>query len=92
MATVSDNPVYLSQFHNSFIKEVQSVIESLLIYSLLILIVPLISMFLLKRFVFEALLGFAADEALIYSPVFFVVVVQLILAFWLFSASRREGR
>ncbi|CAI2349251.1 unnamed protein product [Caenorhabditis sp. 36 PRJEB53466] len=55
-------------------QEVQSAVKNLLAYSLVILIVPLASMFLLKQYFFEALLGFAANDALTYSAIIAVIL------------------
>nr|pir RNA binding protein homolog R07E5.12 - Caenorhabditis elegans [Caenorhabditis elegans] len=63
-------------FPNFRDQEVQSAVKNLLTYSLVILIVPLASMFLLKQFFFEGLLGVSANDALTYSAIIAVVLVH----------------
>ncbi|WKX99424.1 hypothetical protein Q1695_014368 [Nippostrongylus brasiliensis] len=45
-------------------ERVQGAVKNLLVYSIVILLVPLGSMFLLKRFMFEVLFGYSADDSL----------------------------
>ncbi|PIC37859.1 hypothetical protein B9Z55_010058 [Caenorhabditis nigoni] len=66
-------------FPNFRDQEVQSAVKNLLTYSLVILIVPLASMFLLKQYFFEALLGFGANDALTYSAIIAVILVHVVL-------------
>ncbi|VDP45718.1 unnamed protein product [Heligmosomoides polygyrus] len=73
-------------------ERVQGAVKNLLAYSIVILLVPLGSMFLLKRFMFEDLLGYSADEALTYSAVVAVVLVHVVLGFWLFAANKEEQK
>ncbi|CAN86606.1 Vacuolar ATPase assembly integral membrane protein VMA21 homolog [Caenorhabditis elegans] len=79
-------------FPNFRDQEVQSAVKNLLTYSLVILIVPLASMFLLKQFFFEGLLGVSANDALTYSAIIAVVLVHVVLGIWLFAATKQEDR
>ncbi|CAO4369813.1 unnamed protein product [Caenorhabditis nigoni] len=79
-------------FPNFRDQEVQSAVKNLLTYSLVILIVPLASMFLLKQYFFEALLGFGANDALTYSAIIAVILVHVVLGIWLLAATKQEDR
>ncbi|CAI4228843.1 unnamed protein product [Auanema sp. JU1783] len=71
-------------------QRVQGAVKSLIVYSLVILIVPLGSMFLLKTYLFEALLGYTVNDALTYSAVVAVLLVHVVLGFWIISANKTE--
>ncbi|CAD6186045.1 unnamed protein product [Caenorhabditis auriculariae] len=58
-------------------ERVQGAVKNLLAYSLVILIVPLSSMFLLKQYFFEAFLGHTPNDSLTYSAVCAVVLVHV---------------
>uniref|UniRef100_A0A1I7V4Z0 Vacuolar ATPase assembly integral membrane protein VMA21 homolog n=1 Tax=Caenorhabditis tropicalis TaxID=1561998 RepID=A0A1I7V4Z0_9PELO len=96
MATTSSSSVPPSTmatlFPNFRDQEVQSAVKNLLAYSLVILIVPLASMFLLKQYFFEALLGFASNDALTYSAIIAVILVHVVLGIWLLAATKQEDR
>ncbi|KAI6187667.1 hypothetical protein M3Y98_00269200 [Aphelenchoides besseyi] len=72
-------------------RSVQSAIKNLLVYSITILIVPLGSMFLLKMFVFEGLLGYDPSKSMMISAVVAVVLVHVILAFWIVAACKDDN-
>ncbi|VDO23754.1 unnamed protein product [Haemonchus placei] len=73
-------------------ERVQGAVKNLLVYSIVILLVPLGSMFFLKRFLFEVLFGYSSDDALTYSAVIAVILVHVVLCFWLFTASKEEDK
>ncbi|CAI5444360.1 unnamed protein product [Caenorhabditis angaria] len=73
-------------------QKVQGAVKNLLTYSLVILLVPLASMFLLKQFFFEALLGYQPNDALTYSAIIAVILVHVVLAFWLFAATKEDKK
>ncbi|CAD5220651.1 unnamed protein product [Bursaphelenchus xylophilus] len=65
---------------------VQSAVKNLMIYSLTILAVPLGSMFFLKRFLFEGVIGYDSSTSMTYSAVVAVILVHVVLIFWLITA------
>uniref|UniRef100_A0AC35FLL4 Vacuolar ATPase assembly integral membrane protein VMA21 homolog n=1 Tax=Panagrolaimus sp. PS1159 TaxID=55785 RepID=A0AC35FLL4_9BILA len=67
-------------------RNVQSSIKNLAAYSIVILLVPLGSMFLLKYYLFESLLGYSTSDSSTYSAVAAVILVHVVLIFWLFAA------
>ncbi|KAI6220595.1 hypothetical protein M3Y99_01605300 [Aphelenchoides fujianensis] len=71
-------------------KAVQSAVKNLLVYSLTILLVPLGSMFLLKSFVFEGVLGYESSQAMMISAVIAVILVHVILGFWIVAACKED--
>lgn len=73
-------------------ERVQGAVKNLLVYSIVILLVPLGSMFVLKRYMFEDLFGYTPDEALTYSAVVAVVLVHIVLCFWLFAANKDQKK
>ncbi|CAD5214560.1 unnamed protein product [Bursaphelenchus okinawaensis] len=69
---------------------VQSAVKNLMIYSLTILAVPLGSMFFLKKFLFEAALGYSNDTSMTYSAIIAVILVHVVLIFWLVDACKDD--
>uniref|UniRef100_A0AC34GXK3 Vacuolar ATPase assembly integral membrane protein VMA21 homolog n=1 Tax=Panagrolaimus sp. ES5 TaxID=591445 RepID=A0AC34GXK3_9BILA len=67
-------------------RNVQSSIKNLAAYSIVILLVPLGSMFLLKYYLFESLLGYSTTDSSTYAAVAAVILVHVVLIFWLFAA------
>uniref|UniRef100_A0A914H1G8 Uncharacterized protein n=1 Tax=Globodera rostochiensis TaxID=31243 RepID=A0A914H1G8_GLORO len=65
---------------------VKSRMKSLFAYSFLILFVPLGSMFLLKNFLFETLLGYQKRDSMLYSAIAAVVLVHVVLIIWIRTA------
>ncbi|KJH42873.1 VMA21-like domain protein [Dictyocaulus viviparus] len=68
-------------------ERVQGAVKNLLVYSIVILLVPLGSMFLLKQFLFEDIFGYTSDDALTFSAVIAVILVHVVLCLWLFAAN-----
>ncbi|KAK6743860.1 hypothetical protein RB195_010889 [Necator americanus] len=60
-------------------ERVQGAVKSLLVYSIVILLVPLGSMFFLKRYLFEELFGYSPNDSLTYSAVIAVILVHVVL-------------
>ncbi|EJW89072.1 vacuolar ATPase assembly integral membrane protein VMA21 [Wuchereria bancrofti] len=73
-------------------KTVQTAVKNLLTYSLTIIVVPLGSMFFLKKFVFEALLGYDNQESILYSAILAVVLVHILLFLFVYTAYQSDGR
>ncbi|KAI6176501.1 VMA21-like domain protein [Aphelenchoides bicaudatus] len=71
-------------------KTVQASIKSLMIYSITILVLPLSSMFVLKRVLFEDYFGYSSSQSMMYSAIVAVVLVHVILVFWIISATADE--
>uniref|UniRef100_A0AC34Q5Z0 Vacuolar ATPase assembly integral membrane protein VMA21 homolog n=1 Tax=Panagrolaimus sp. JU765 TaxID=591449 RepID=A0AC34Q5Z0_9BILA len=72
-------------------KNVHSAIKNLLVYSIVILFVPLGSMFLLKMYFFEGIMGLSASDSTTYSAIAAVVLVHVVLIFWL-AAAFKDGK
>ncbi|KAI1725342.1 VMA21-like domain-containing protein [Ditylenchus destructor] len=76
--------------HNFRDTGVQGAIKGLITYSLLILAVPLGSMFLLKMFFFEGLLGYSDKDSMTYSAIVAVILVHVVLILWIRKAFSGE--
>jgi high-affinity K+ transport system ATPase subunit B len=72
-------------------QNVQSAVKNLIAYSLVILVVPLGSMFLLKALFFERFMGYEKNDAMMYSAIIAVVLVHVVLIFWIKTANN-EGK
>ncbi|EPB69594.1 VMA21-like domain protein [Ancylostoma ceylanicum] len=57
-------------------ERVQGAVKSLLVYSIVILLVPLGSMFFLKRYLFEEFFGYTPNDSLTYSAIIAVILVH----------------
>ncbi|PAV75272.1 hypothetical protein WR25_03636 [Diploscapter pachys] len=71
-------------------RRVQGQLKSLAAYSLLVLLVPLGSMFFLKKFFFEAFLSYSPNDALTYSAVIAIILVHVVVVLWVFTATGGE--
>ncbi|CAB3403359.1 unnamed protein product [Caenorhabditis bovis] len=89
MATGSAMQELIPNFRD---EKVQGAVKNLLAYSLVILIVPLSSMFLLKQYFFEGLLGFSPNDSLTYSAIIAVILVHVVLVLWLFAATKEDKK
>jgi len=67
-------------------QNVQKAVKNLLVYSLTILAVPMGSMFLLKFYFFETLLGWTPSDSMMYSAVIAVILVHIVLIAWIATA------
>ncbi|KAE9554578.1 hypothetical protein FO519_002217 [Halicephalobus sp. NKZ332] len=67
-------------------KNVHDAIKNLLAYSVVILLIPLGSMFILKLYVFEGILGYSSTDSTTYSAVIAVILVHVVLVLWLIAA------
>ncbi|TKR78094.1 hypothetical protein L596_018956 [Steinernema carpocapsae] len=64
----------------------QKAVKNLLTYSIVIILVPLGSMFFLKKFLFQDLLGYGHQDAMLYAAIIAVVLVHVVLGLWLVAA------
>uniref|UniRef100_A0A1I7XVG0 Vacuolar ATPase assembly integral membrane protein vma21 n=1 Tax=Steinernema glaseri TaxID=37863 RepID=A0A1I7XVG0_9BILA len=67
-------------------RSTQKAVKNLLTYSLVIILVPLGSMFLLKKYLFEDLMGYGHQDAMLYAAIIAVILVHVVLGLWLFAA------
>uniref|UniRef100_A0A914CK85 Vacuolar ATPase assembly integral membrane protein VMA21 homolog n=1 Tax=Acrobeloides nanus TaxID=290746 RepID=A0A914CK85_9BILA len=61
-----------------------------MIYSIAILIVPLGSMFFLKRFFFEAIMGVEPKDSMTYAAIIAIILVYVILVLWIVTAYNED--
>jgi Cu/Ag efflux pump CusA len=66
-------------------------VKNLLTYSIVILFVPLGSMFIVKQFL-QDIIGFTSNDSLTYSAVIAVILVHVVLVLWIFSANKEEEK
>jgi len=67
-------------------RQVSSAIKKLVIFSLSIIGLPLSSMFLTKRYLFEGYFGYSSQDSITYAAVVAVVLVHLVLATFVYVA------
>ncbi|KAH7731683.1 vacuolar ATPase assembly integral membrane protein VMA21 [Aphelenchoides avenae] len=72
-------------------QNVQSAVKNLVTYSLVILLVPLGSMFILKAFLFERFLGYGNSDSMMFSAIIAVILVHVVLVLWIWTANN-EGK
>jgi len=73
-------------------KNVQSAVKNLFAYSLLILVLPLGSMFGLKIFLFEGYLGWKNQDAMMYSAIVAIILIYVVLGLWIRAAYKEEEK
>ncbi|KHN81248.1 Vacuolar ATPase assembly integral membrane protein VMA21 [Toxocara canis] len=73
-------------------ESVQTAVKNLLIYSLTIISVPLGSMFFLKKYLFEVILGYNNQDSILYSAIIAVVLVHVVLALFVYAAYKDDGK
>jgi heme/copper-type cytochrome/quinol oxidase subunit 2 len=86
-------------------RETQTAVKRLVVYSLFIITVPLLSMFLLKVFIFEGALsgnlldeknmfsgvfGYSSQDSILYAAIIAVVIVHIVLGFFVYAAWKEE--
>uniref|UniRef100_A0A914WSJ1 Vacuolar ATPase assembly integral membrane protein VMA21 homolog n=1 Tax=Plectus sambesii TaxID=2011161 RepID=A0A914WSJ1_9BILA len=71
-------------------RETQTAVKRLVIYSLVIIVVPLLSMFLLKLFLFEGIFGYSSQDSILYAAIIAVVIVHIVLGFFVYAAWKEE--
>uniref|UniRef100_A0A914BVF6 Vacuolar ATPase assembly integral membrane protein VMA21 homolog n=1 Tax=Acrobeloides nanus TaxID=290746 RepID=A0A914BVF6_9BILA len=67
-------------------QNVQSAVKNLVVYSIVILAVPLGSMFFLKSFFFEAIMGVESKDSMTYAAIIAVILVHVVLVLWIVTA------
>uniref|UniRef100_A0A915D2A0 Vacuolar ATPase assembly integral membrane protein VMA21 homolog n=1 Tax=Ditylenchus dipsaci TaxID=166011 RepID=A0A915D2A0_9BILA len=72
-------------------KNVHSAVKNLMTYSLMILVLPLASMFLLKQFLFEGLLGYQTKDSMTYAGIAAIILVHVVLIFWIKTAWQEDA-
>ncbi len=65
-------------------------LKKLTIYSVSIIVIPLVSMFFLKRYLFEWLLGYSNSDSLLYAAIIAVVMVHVVLVLFIYVAWTEE--
>jgi len=70
---------------------IQTAVKNLFIYSILILLIPLASMFLLKNYLFEGIMGYHSRDSMTYSAITAVVIVHVVLFLWI-KATWSDGK
>ncbi|VDP15317.1 unnamed protein product [Onchocerca flexuosa] len=73
-------------------KTVQTAVKNLITYSLTIIVVPLGSMFFLKKFFFEALLGYDNQKSILYSAILAIILVHILLFLFVYTAYQSDAK
>nr|XP_006812708.1 PREDICTED: vacuolar ATPase assembly integral membrane protein VMA21-like [Saccoglossus kowalevskii] len=81
---------FVASLSRSEDENLSNVLHSLLIYSLLIIFLPLLSYFISKTMIFEGVMSMSNKDALFYGGITAVVVVHVILAAFIKKAWKED--